>query len=68
MWPSRAGASALLHDGPSKTREIEVSLRFEADAGDNEHGCRLFYAAGDTLVFADEWYRFRRTGMARPRK
>jgi predicted ATPase len=63
----QGGASALLHDGPSKTREIEASLRFETDAGDNEYGCRLFYSAGDTLVFADEWYRFQRTGLSRPR-
>jgi predicted ATPase len=63
----QGGASALLHDGPSKTREIEASLRFETEAGDNEYGCRLFHAAGDTLVFADEWYRFQRTGQSRPR-
>jgi len=55
----QGGASALLHDGPSKTREMEASLRLEIDGRSNEYGCRLFFAAGDTLIFSDEWYGFR---------
>jgi predicted ATPase len=54
------GASMLLHDGPARTREIESNLEIQTGAGKNEYGFRLFHAAGDTLVFADERYRFRR--------
>lgn len=63
LYVARAGgASALLHSGRSVSREIEASLTLTTDAGRNrnEYGFRLFHAAGDTLVFADEWFRFRR--------
>lgn len=53
------GASALLHDGPRQTPQIEAALTIEADAGKNEYEFRLFHAAGDTFVFADERYIFR---------
>lgn len=62
----QGGASLLLHDGPAKTREIEAVLGIHSDAGSNEYGFRLVYAAGDTLVFTDEWYRFRRPGQDKP--
>ena len=58
-------ASALLHDGPAKTREIEAALTIETDRGQNQYAFRLVYAAGDTLIFADERFRFTRKG-ARP--
>ena len=54
------GATALLHDGPSKPREIEADITIKTDAGDNQYAFRLFFAAGDTLIFADERYRFSR--------
>ncbi len=54
----QAGASKILHDGPSVTREIEAELTITTDTGQNQYSFRLFYAAGDTLVFADERYRF----------
>jgi len=54
----QGGASTFLHDGPAKTQEIETELTIETDAGENQYAYRLFYAAGDTLVFADERYRF----------
>ena len=52
------GASALLHDGPDTTREIEAELVMRNEAGENQYEFRLFYGAGDTLVFAEERYRF----------
>ena len=55
------GASKLLHDGPATTREIEAELTIQTDAGENQYMFRLFYAAGDALIFADERYRFSRT-------
>ncbi len=51
-------ASSLLHDGPTKTREIEAHLKFVTSSGTNEYAFRLFYAAPDTLIFADERCRF----------
>ena len=56
----QGGASTLLHDGPAKTREIETELTIQTDAGENQYAFRLFYVAGDTLIFADERYRFSR--------
>ena len=58
----QGGASRLLHDGPSVTREIEAELTIDIEAGENQYAFRLFYAAGDTLIFADERYRFSRAG------
>ena len=56
------GAGKLLHDGPAATREIEAQLTIQTDAGENQYEFRLFHAAGDTLIFADERYRFSRRG------
>ncbi|MDR3717499.1 MAG: AAA family ATPase [Bryobacteraceae bacterium] len=56
------GASAILRDGPETTREIEAVLRFETDSGASEYSFRLAYAAGDTLIFTDERYRYKPHG------
>jgi predicted ATPase len=60
------GASSILHDGPAKTREIEALLVIDTSNGTNEYGIRLFHAAGDTLIFAEEAFRFRRPGQSGP--
>ena len=54
----QGGASTLLHDGPAKTREIETEITLQTEAGENQYAFRLVFAAGDTLIFADERYRF----------
>ena len=54
----QGGASALLHDGSAQTREIEAEVTIRTDAGENQYAFRLVFAAGDTLIFADERYRF----------
>ena len=54
----QGGASALLRDGPSITPQIEAELTLLTDRGENQYAFRLFHAAGDTLIFADERYRF----------
>lgn len=64
-------ASALLHDGPKRTLQIEAALTLETDQGVNEYEFRLFHAAGDTLIFADEACRFNAKGLptkARPQR
>ncbi len=52
------GANALLHDGAAVTSQIEADLTFGTEWGTNEYYMRLFHAAQDTLIFADERYRF----------
>ena len=56
----QGGAGKLLHDGPGVTREIEAEFTIQTDVGDNGYFFRLVFAAGDTLIFADERYRFSR--------
>src|SRR5271165_3346130 len=62
----QGGANALLHQGATVTQQIEAALTLRTDRGRNEYGFRLFHAAGDTLIFAEEWFRFRRPGHDRP--
>jgi len=50
--------SALLFDGSETTREIDIHLILETDAGLNEYVSRLVHGAGDILFFADEKVRF----------
>ena len=52
------GASTLLHSGPAVTPQIEAGLTFKAIKGSNEYHFRLFHAAQDTLIFAEEKLRF----------
>lgn len=54
----QGGASTLLYDGPSITREIEAEITLRTERGENQYAFRLFYVAGDTLIFAEENYRF----------
>ena len=58
----QGGASALLHDGQETTQDIEAELSMSNEFGRNDYAFRLFYAANDTLVFAEEKYRFLRSG------
>ncbi|MGA9625276.1 MAG: AAA family ATPase [Bryobacteraceae bacterium] len=51
----QGGASLVLHDGPAITREIEAVLGIQAEPDSCEYGFRLSHAAGDTLVFAEEY-------------
>ena len=54
----QGGANIFLRDGSDVTREIEAEITLLTDRGENQYAFRLFYAAGDTLIFADEKYRF----------
>lgn len=62
------GASANLHFGPKITPQMEAELEFEADNGTDFYQMRLFHAAGDILIFADETLSFLRTGSDHPQK
>ena len=52
----QGGAGALLHEGPSVTREIEAQVTVYTEMHDSSYAFRLVYAAGDTLIFADELF------------
>ncbi|MFH1006879.1 MAG: AAA family ATPase [Candidatus Latescibacterota bacterium] len=60
-------AQSLLYLGPKVTPQMEAQLQFEADNGVDTYAMRLFHAAGDTLVFADERLSFLETGHLSPK-
>ena len=55
-------AQSILHFGSKMTPQMEAALVFEADNGTDTYRMRLFHAAGDTLVFAEEQLSFLQTG------
>jgi len=57
------GASVILHDGPERTRDIQAHLVLATGAGENDYSFRLAYAAGDTLVYTEEKFRFSKFGL-----
>ena len=64
----QGGASTLLHRGPSVTREIEAELVLKVGSDEEAYGYKLGLGAGDTLIFADEWFRAQRNGPVRRRQ
>jgi predicted ATPase len=59
-------AQSLLHYGPKVTPQLEAGLEFEVENGVDTYSMRLFHAAGDKLVFAEETLNFLQTGYTRP--
>lgn len=59
-------AQSILHYGPRVTPQMEAGLKFVVDDAVDTYTMRLFHAAGDTLVFADEYLEYSRTGYQRP--
>jgi len=55
-------AQGILHFGAKVTPQLEAMLEFEVDNGLDTYHMRLFHAAGDTLVFAEESLSFLQTG------
>jgi len=60
-------AQSLLHFGSKKTPQIEAKLEFELENGVDTYHMRLFHAAGDTLMFAQETLSFLETAWVHPR-
>ena len=60
-------AQSLLHFGPRITPQIEAELEFQVDNGIDTYHIRLFHAAGDTLIFAEETLSFLETGRGSPK-
>jgi predicted ATPase len=55
-------AQSVLHYGPKVTPQLEARLEFETEKGTNAYSLRLFHAAGDTLVFAEETLQYEQAG------
>ena len=60
-------AQSILHYGPKITPQMEAELVFDVENGLDTYTMRLFHAAGDTLIFADETVRFHQTDYPLPR-
>ena len=60
-------AVANLHFGPKVTPQLEAELEFEVENGTDTYQIRLFHAAGDSLVFAEENLSFHQPGYATPK-
>ena len=56
------GANALLHCGAASTPQLSAAMAFESEKGKTEYDFRLFHAASDTLIFADEQFCFTPAG------
>ena len=60
-------AQSLLHFGSKVTPQMEAALDFEVENGLVCYQMRLFHAAGDSLIFAEETLSFLQTGFSAPR-
>lgn len=52
------GANTFLFDGAAITPQFKAELSFTTESGQNDYFMRLFHAASDTLIFAEEKYRY----------
>jgi predicted ATPase len=52
-------AHSILHYGTKVTQQITCKLHFDADGAKDIYSMRLFYAAVDTLIFAEEQLEYK---------
>lgn len=68
LYIGRTGrAKSVLNFGPKVTLQLEAHLEFVEDQATDWYDLRLFHAAGDTLVFAEESLKFIQPGYANPK-
>jgi predicted ATPase len=60
-------AQSILHFGPKVTPQMQAQLKFEVGKAVDTYTMRLFHAAGDTLVFAEENLSFHQKGYPKPK-
>ena len=58
-------ATANLHFGPRMTPQLEVKMEFEVENGTDTYRMKLFHAAADSLIFAEEMLSFHQTDLFR---
>ena len=56
----QGGASMILHDGSARTPDLQAAMEIQTDQDRFQFGFQLSHAAGDTLVFADEYFELKR--------
>jgi predicted ATPase len=61
-------AQSNLYFGPKVTPQMSAQLEFDTVTGLDTYYMRLFHAAGDSLVFAEETLSFLRTGWPKPQE
>ena len=61
-------ATANLHFGPRMTPQLAAEMEFEVENGTDTYCMRLFHAAGDSLIFAEERLFFHQTGYPKPKE
>ena len=61
-------ATGNLYFGPRLTPQFEAQMEFEADNGTDVYRIRMFHAAGDSLIFAEEVLSFHQTGYVTPKE
>lgn len=61
-------ATANLYFGPRITPQLEAKLQFEVEQGTNCYRMKLFHAAGDSLIFADETLSYHSHGHSDPQR
>lgn len=62
------GANSLLHYGSKSTHQMKVALTFDTETGESEYFMRLFDAAPDTLIFAEEKVFYHAPGRSLPQE
>ena len=60
-------ATANLHFGPKRTPQLEAEMGFEVENGTDTYRMRLFHAAGDSMIFAEETLSCQQTNFSRPK-
>jgi predicted ATPase len=58
-------AQSNLYFGPKVTPQLSARIQFEVDNGSDTYYMRLFHAAGDSLVFAEETLSFLKHGWTK---
>ena len=61
-------ATGNLYFGPRLTPQLEAQMEFEADNETDVYRIRMFHAAGDSLIFAEEALSFHQTGYVTPKE
>ena len=61
------GATGNLHFGPGVTPQLEARMVFGVENGTDTYHMRLFHAAGDSLIFAEETVAFHQEGYPSPK-
>ena len=60
-------ATGNLYFGPRTTPQFEAEMKFDVDNGTDVYRIRMFHAAGDSMIFAEETLSYHQTGYITPK-